>query len=279
MITRTSRKASPQLSASRCNHTASNGSRCRMLAIEESRFCRTHDKYSRQDAAALAAELSKVAGNLSSPDQVRELLAKILLSLIEGRLSSRKAGVAGYLSQMLLQSQREVGALKESELEQQKQITSDNYVDHEPSAIRSRALQHNVLLAEEALKTAKEALAEDQNYYQQQSVAQLTPPEPQPNTHRQLATPPVHFKESRVQASQPNGISQEALQSHDDVEQPFPLKPEPLPNAPPPDLNHFYPFDPCLKPGLQTAVNTIPPPDPEERRWRELHRRFTPRRR
>jgi hypothetical protein len=55
--------------------------------------------------------------------------------------------------------------------------------------------------------------------------------------------------------------------------------PKSVPPAPPTDLNHFYPFDPTLKAGLQTSVNTIPPPDAEELRWREVSRRFAPRRR
>jgi hypothetical protein len=45
-----------------------------------------------------------------------------------------------------------------------------------------------------------------------------------------------------------------------------------------PDLNPFFPIDPTLKGGQQTSVNAIPPTDAEELRWREVSRRFAPRR-
>ncbi|HYW65830.1 MAG TPA: hypothetical protein VFB10_03930, partial [Candidatus Dormibacteraeota bacterium] len=49
---------------------------------------------------------------------------------------------------------------------------------------------------------------------------------------------------------------------------------------PSPDLNHFYPRDPTLRPGLQQPRNTYVPPDEEELCWRELRRRYAlPRRR
>jgi hypothetical protein len=43
-----------------------------------------------------------------------------------------------------------------------------------------------------------------------------------------------------------------------------------------PDLNHFYPRDSTLRPGLQQLRNTTAPPDEEELRWRELSRRYAP---
>jgi hypothetical protein len=56
-----------------------------------------------------------------------------------------------------------------------------------------------------------------------------------------------------------------------------PPTPEPTqPDPPLADLNHFYPRDPTLRPGLQQPRHTNPPPDEEELRWRELSRRHAP---
>ncbi len=159
-----------------------------MSAAPDSRYCRSHDRFARRDTTALSAELSKVAGSLVSPEQVRRFLAKILVALVEDRVSPRKAAVVGYLSQMLLQSQREVVALKDSEQEPtQEEFT---YEDTAPSAIKTRGLQRQVLFAEEALKSAKEALAADQTTQEQCSTSkQVLSQPPQSNPPIQPSNP------------------------------------------------------------------------------------------
>jgi hypothetical protein len=264
---RASLKSSVQISSSRCSHITSNGSRCRMLAASESRFCRSHSQFSRRDATTLTAELSQVAGSLASPEDVQRVLAKIFLALLEDRVSTRKAAVLGYLGQMLLRSQREVLVRKDSvEEDRVKQDIQAFYNDPSPSAIKTRTLDRNVALAEDALKVAKEAQAADQAAKEESSTTKAALPQPSPQP--QPSTPAA-----------PSSAPQKTLQSRHDAGQSSSAKPESVPKAPQFDFNHFYPHDPTLKPGLQDPNKTLPPPDAQELRWRELNRRFAPRRR
>jgi len=79
-----------------------------MLASPGSRYCPTHSRHDKLDAAVVAAELTEAANTLESPEDVNRLLSKTLLAFIAGRIPHKKAGMIGFLGQIILRTHREI---------------------------------------------------------------------------------------------------------------------------------------------------------------------------
>jgi len=229
-----------------------------MSASPGSLYCHSHAKNNVIVASTLAAELSQAAGSLRAPEDVNRVLAKIFLALAEDRLSTRKAAVLGYLGQMLLRSHREIAFHKK---------LAEEEANHNDSGF-----PHGV----DILAMTDEAPA-----------PAVTPPSQPPFPSSILecgGSPPL--SQSPVPPTNHNSSPPAAT-----ALQPIPTSPKTPPVAQPShdpsqpypplaDLNHFYPRDPTLRPGLQQPRNTTVYPDEEELRWRELSRRYaSPRRR
>ncbi len=248
-----------QSSSSRCSYLSSAGNRCRMPASPDSPYCLSHTKNNVIVASTLAAELSQAAASLGTPEDVSRVLAKIFLALAEDRLSTRKAAVLGYLGQMLLRSHREIAFHKK---------LADEEAERNDSGF-----PHGV----DILATMDEAPAPAVTP-PSQDLAPSASLENGGSLTLSLEGPPL--SQSPTPTTSPSTgefNSTGATKQKPAVSQPSPDPSRPYP--PLPDLNHFYPRDPTLRPGLQQLRNTYVPPDEEELRWRELSRRYAPHRR
>ena len=240
-----------QSHSSRCTFTSASGGRCRMFASSGSPYCPHHAKSKLLVTSALATELIQAAGSLASPEEVNHVLAKIFLALADDRLTTRKASVLSYIGQMLLRSHREIAFHKK--------------------------------LAEEA--AAREAEEEDAYAGSSWNIPRpirdpVEPPQPavaDSAPPAQNASAPVSSPTASTPASanEPGSATASAQEPPLTSPQAEPSKPFP----PFPDLNHFFPRDPTLRPGLQEPRNTYVPPDEEELRYRELKRQYASHRR
>ncbi len=248
-----------QSNSSRCTYLSSAGRRCRMPASPNSPYCRSHAKNNIIVASTLAAELSQAAGTLGTPEDVNRVLAKIFLALAEDRLSTRKAAVLGYIGQMLLRSHREIAFHKKLADEEANREADREAEEERIHEINSWTIPRPIRDAD-PIAPPQQTVAETETPPQAAATQALTSPSP--------STPPS--------ANEPNFAT--ALAKTPPFTSPCGEPSQPYP--PLPDLNHFYPRDPTLRPGLQQPRNTTVYPDEEELRWRELSRRYAfPRRR
>ena len=204
-----------------------------MLAAPGSAYCRCHSKKKGFLASTLAAELSRAAGSLEAPEDVNRVLAKIFLALAEDRLSTRKAAVLGYLGQMLLRSHREIAFHKK-------------LADEE--AERNYSGPPNVL-----------------------DILGITSESPAPSC-APTSDPPSQTDSAST--NEPNSTATTEQQPAASPDQPAPINSAPSsstssPPPKPPNLDHFYPRDPALPPGLQDP-NRFSSPTPS---LEELERR------
>ena len=257
-MTRTRTNSSTQqFNSARCTFMSARGNRCRMPASPGSPYCRSHAKNTTIVASALAAELSQAAGSLATPEDVNRVLAKIFLALAEDRLSTRKAAVLGYIGQMLLRSHHEIAFHKKLAEEEAKHNDSGPRIVIDIPGMTYEA-------PTPAATPQSQPLSPSANLECGGSPPLSQSPVP-PTNHN--STPPA------VTAPQPTPAPPETPP----VAQPTPDPSQPHP--PLADLNHFYPRDPTLRPGLQQPRNTTVYPDEEELCWRELSRRYAPARR
>lgn len=98
--------------SSRCLHRFANGKRCRLLASEaQSGLCAHHFRLgtiaapstSPRDSADLSADLLPDLSRASSMD-LRQFLARLLVLVTQGRISTRRAAVLSYIVNQLLHS-------------------------------------------------------------------------------------------------------------------------------------------------------------------------------
>jgi hypothetical protein len=211
-----------------------------MLAMPNSPYCHSHATHAKLDAATLAAELSQAAASLATPEDVHRVTAKIFLALCEDRISLKKAGMLSYLAQTLLRAHREIAIHRKMEMEWKE-------MEKEKSGEYSRISDWSLRLpdrSDPSSVTPADTIKPDS--------AVLAPSE-LPADSNQPLNPPVP-ENPPPQSPSPSSVSTAT-------------------QAPPlPDLNHFFPLDLTLPPGLQDHNKNIPPPDAEELRWRELNR-------
>jgi hypothetical protein len=224
-----------------------------MSASPGSLYCLSHAKNTNIVASALAAELSQAADSLGAPEDVNRVLAKIFLALAEDRLSTRKAAVLGYLGQMLLRSHREIAFHKKLADEEAARETEEENL----RAVNSWTIPRPIRDADPIAPPV-------------QAVAEIAP-----TTQDATATLASSASSTSISATEPDSATSPAnkppaTEASNEPSQPYP---------PLADLNHFYPRDPTLRPGLQQPRNTTVYPDEEELRWRELSRRYASARR
>lgn len=139
--------AAPPAPRFRCSHKARSGKPCRYFALPGSRFCKNHAPRERLEVEALAADLMESAGDFSSPDNVRSVMAKVFGAMLRRQLTSKQAGVLCFIAQTILHSQRamQLYLQMENKLAPERPIIIDI-----PSAAAQRALERQRQAAEEA---------------------------------------------------------------------------------------------------------------------------------
>ena len=240
--------------ALRCAYSSSQGHRCRMPAVPDSRFCLSHAKLAHLDASELATELTSVAGSLESPEEVHRLLAKVALAVVAGRMSARKAAVLGYLGQMLLRSHREIAF--------QKKFTAE----------AAEAAQAAEKIAEQ--KASWQRTMDHLGSLHRRDELPISNDLPGPATEKTAVPPGTGFPEGMASSVPDRSEDSQAstLAGAASAVSPYALTAPPPsstssstsspPPPKPPDLNHFYPRDPTLAPGLQDPNRlTFSPPD------------------
>jgi len=100
--------AAPQDEPPRCEYHYSNGKRCRFPS-STSGLCSRHFRLGPaipqppSDTTDLSADLLPDPSQFHSADEVRAFLANLLIQVIKGRISSRRAAVLTYITNQLLQ--------------------------------------------------------------------------------------------------------------------------------------------------------------------------------
>jgi hypothetical protein len=248
-----------------------------MSASPGSLYCLSHAKNTNIVASALAAELSQAADSLGAPEDVNRVLAKIFLALAEDRLSTRKAAVLGYLGQMLLRSHREIAFHKKLADEEAARETEEENL----RAVNSWTIPRPIRDAD-PIAPPVQAVAETDNTVYGAVPPAVTAPSQGPASSANLECGPPTAGPLSQQPAPPTNHDSTAPVITASHPTPAPAKktsttkPFSDPSQPYPplaDLNHFYPRDPTLRPGLQQPRNTTVYPDEEELRWRELSRR------
>ena len=212
----------------RCQHISRNGRPCRYLGLSpENPFCKDHVPPPPSGTPeALAYALQRAAADFSSPQDVKNVMAKVFCAMLERRLSPKEAGVLCYIAQTILHCQR-LSAYFDKVKEQLAKDADDgiprNYFGD--PIIPYRPGPDNTVKTDSA-----------------------STPASQP-TKPQESAPPVPAA-SQTQPAPANS----ALPS-----------PTSSPPPKPPNLNHFYPRDPALPPGSQDPNHfSSPPPSREE---------------
>lgn len=94
--------------ANRCTFRFPNGSRCRLSVLDTSaRLCFGHAKLQleQRDMADLSADLlGGQPAEFKTPEQINDLLSKVVLLLAQSRISPRRAAVITYACSLLLRS-------------------------------------------------------------------------------------------------------------------------------------------------------------------------------
>jgi hypothetical protein len=207
----------------RCQHISRNGRPCRYLGLSpENPFCKDHVPPPPPGTPEeLAFALQRAAADFSSPQDVKNVMAKVFCAMLERRLSPKEAGVLCYIAQTILHCQRlsaYFDKVKDEQAEEEDDGIERNYYGdpiipyHPPS--------DNTVHSDTAST----------------STAQPAKPEE--------SVPPAPAASPAQPAPANSGLSPSTSST--------PPKP--------PDLNHFFPRDPSLSPGLQSPSRLPPPP-------------------
>jgi len=107
--------AAPQDEPTRCQYHYSNGKRCRFPGSpSQSGFCSRHfrlaDAFPQppSDATDLSADLLPEPSEFSLAEDIRLFLARLLVQVTTGRISSRRAAVLAFITNQLLHSHRAI---------------------------------------------------------------------------------------------------------------------------------------------------------------------------
>ena len=99
----------------RCRHFTADGTRCRLPILDgSSHLCFRHaqiitqSESSQNDHEDLSADLLPDLSEFSAGDDIRQFLARLLVLVIKGRVSLRRASVLGYITSQLLHSHRAI---------------------------------------------------------------------------------------------------------------------------------------------------------------------------
>ena len=91
----------------KCTHFTARGRRCRLRALR-SGLCFRHAALQIQPAQPvdvdLSADFSIQLDDLQSADQINQFLAKLLILVVQNRISPRRAAVLTYITNQLLHS-------------------------------------------------------------------------------------------------------------------------------------------------------------------------------
>ena len=208
----------------RCQHISRNGRPCRYLGLSpENPFCKDHVPPPPPGTPEeLAYALQRAAADFSSPQDVKNVMAKVFCAMLERRVSPKEAGVLCYIAQTILHCQRLSAYFDKVN----KQLANDED-DGIPRnffgdpIIPYRPGPDNTLNSDSA-----------------------STPASQPATPEESA-PPVPAA-SPAQPAPANSALSSSTSS---------------PPPKPPNLNHFYPRDPALPPGSQDP-NPLSSPTP-----------------
>jgi hypothetical protein len=212
----------------RCQHVSRNGRPCRYLGLSpENPFCKDHVPPPPPGTPEeLAHALQRAAADFSSPQDVKNVMAKVFCAMLERRISPKEAGILCYIAQTILHCQR-LSAYFDKVKEQQAKDEDDGI---------------------------------PRNYYGQPIIPYQPPPDnpdssdtvssstAQPRKPEESAPPaPAASPAQPAPANSSLGSSTSS------------------PPPTPPDLNHFFPRDPALPPGSQDPNHfSSPPPSREE---------------
>jgi len=103
------RKLSSSSTHSPCRHVTRTGRRCR-LSVQDARsgLCFRHSslqqKHHDDGAADLSAAFSGLLSDFKSASQINDFLSRLLVLLVEGRISPRHAGVMAYINSLQLRT-------------------------------------------------------------------------------------------------------------------------------------------------------------------------------
>ena len=99
--------ALPGISNEKCTHFTASGRRCRLRALR-SGLCFRHAALQVQPAQPVDVDLSAdfliKLDDLQSADQINQFLAKLLILVVQNRISTRRASVMTYITNQLLHS-------------------------------------------------------------------------------------------------------------------------------------------------------------------------------
>ena len=198
----------------RCQHVSRDGRPCRYLGLSpENPFCKDHAPPPPPGTPEeLACALQRAAADFSSPQDVKNVMAKVFCTTLERRLSPKEAGVLCYIAQTILHCQRLDAYLEKVKQEQaeeeddgiERNYNGDPIINYDPRPDYP-----------------------DSSDTVPSSTAHPTKP--------QESAPPVPAA-SQTQPAPANSALPSSTSS---------------PPPKPPNLNHFYPRDPALPPGSQ----------------------------
>jgi hypothetical protein len=221
-----------------CLHVSRNGRPCRYLGLSpENPFCKDHVPPPPPGTPeALAYALQRAAADFSSPQDVKNVMAKVFCAMLERRLSPKEAGVLCYIAQTILHCQR-LSAYFDKVKEQLAKDADDgipcNFFGDPIIPYRPRP--DNTVNTDSA-----------------------STPASQPATPEESAPPAPAA--SQTQPAPANSALSSSTSS---------------PPPKPPNLNHFYPRDPALPPGSQDP-NRFSSPTPSLEELERRNARFNP---
>ena len=206
----------------RCQHVSRNGRPCRYLGLSpENPFCKDHVPPPPPGTPEeLAYTLQRAAADFSSPQDVKNVMAKVFCAMLERRLSPKEAGVLCYIAQTILHCQR-----------------------------------LDVYLAKVEAELAEEEDDGIERNYNGDPIINYDPRPDNPNS-TDIASTPAEQSATPEESVPPAPAAPPA--------QPAPANSSPSssissPPPAPPDLNHFFPRDPTLSPGLQRPSSLSSP--------------------
>ncbi len=208
----------------RCLHVSRNGRPCRYLGLSpESPFCKNHVPPPPPGTPEeLACALQRAAADFSSPQDVKNVMAKVFCAMLERRLSPKEAGVLCYIAQTILHCQR-LSAFFDKVRNEQSGDADDgiprNYFGD--PIIPYRPGPDNTVSTDSASTPASQPATPEES------------PSPAPAVSPAQPAPAISELSSSTSSPPPN----------------------------PPNLNHFYPRDSTLPPGSQ-APNHFSSPTP-----------------
>jgi len=212
----------------RCQHLSRTGRPCRYLGLSpEKPFCKDHVPPPPPGTPEeLAWALQRAAADFSSPEDVKNVMAKVFCAMLERRLSPKEAGVLCYIAQTILHCQRLDAYLEKVRQEQAEQ--------------EDDGIERN---------------------YNGDPIINYDPRPDYPDSPDTVSTPaaqPATPEESPTPA--PAAPPAEPAPANSALS-PSTSTPPPKP----PDLNHFFPRDPSLSPALQYPGSlSSPTPSLEE---------------